>query len=135
LEAETDTQIFATRILALGKYRARDIHTWEGNHCDFHGIKVCSCGNCQGDIIECEGEDYHSKNLLTCTYHTLAYEVQHYNRASQALQIIHGHSNYLEASHNVLVRYRSKDKYLHSIHYMLSTNMGLMQANMTCMAE
>ena len=136
LQAETDPQFFAARILALGKYHARDIHIWEGGHCDFHSMKVCSCGNCEGDTIACEGEDYHSKNPLACPFHALAYEVECSNRASQAPQIIHtelgrGHSNYPEASHNVLIRYRSKDKYLHSIHYMLSTNMGLMQANMT----
>jgi len=89
-------------ILALGKYHARDIHTWEGGNCDFHGMKVCSCGNCKGDSIECEGMDYHSKNPLTCPIHALAYEVECYNRASQAPQIIHtelgrGHSNYPEA--------------------------------------
>jgi len=126
LQAETDPQIFATRLLVLGKYHARDIHSWDGGgHCDFHELKG-----------EGEDEDYHSKNPLTCPFHALAYEVECANRASQAPQIIHtelgrGHSNYPEASHNVLVRFRSKDKYLHSIHYMLSTNMGLMQANMT----
>jgi len=35
-----------------------------------------------------------------------------------------GHLNYPEASHNVLVRYSPKDKYLHNIHYMLSTNIA-----------
>ena len=86
--------------------------------------------------MQCEGEDYHSKKPLKCPFHALAYEVECHNRASQASQIIHpelgrGHSNYPEASHNVLIRFCSKDKYLQRIHYMVSTNMGLMQANMT----
>ena len=99
-------------------------------------MKACCCGNCKGDTIECEGKDYHSKNPLTCPFHALACEVECSNHASQAPQIIYTemgrcYSNYPEASHNVLVRYRLKDKYLHNIHYILSTNMGLMQANMT----
>ena len=123
-------------MLALGKYHARDIHTWEDGQCDFQDKKKCSCGSCEEDDVQCEGEDYHSKNSLTCPFHALAYEVECHSRASQASQIIHpelgqGHSNYPEASHNVLIRFRSKDKYLRLIHYTVSTNMGLMQANMT----
>ena len=38
--------------------------------------KNCSCGSCEDDKIECDGEDYHSKNLLTCPFHVLAYEVE-----------------------------------------------------------
>ena len=99
-------------------------------------MKTCSCGSCEDDDVQCEGEDYHSKNPLSCPFHALAYEIECHNRASQSSQIIHpelgrGHSNYPEASQNVLVRFRSKDKYLQNIHYMVSTNMGLMQANMT----
>ena len=97
-------------------------------------MKNCSYGNCVDDNIQCQGEDYHSKNPLTCPFHALAYEVECHNWVSQASQIIHpelgqGHSNYPEASHNVLIRFRPKDKYLQRIHYMVSTNMGLMQAN------
>ena len=96
-----------------------------GGHCDFHDLKG------EGEV-----EDYHSKNPLTCPFHALTYKVECANRASQAPQIIHtelgqGRSKYPEGSHNVLVRFQLKDKYLHSIHYMLSINMGLMQANMT----
>ena len=135
LQAKTDPEIFAACLLALGKHHAHDIHMWKDGQCDFH-MKNCSCGSCEDDNVQCEGEDYHSKNSLSCPFHALAYEVECHNRASQASQIIHselgrGHSNYPEASHNVLVRFQSKDKYLQSIHYMVSTNMGLMQANMT----
>ena len=84
-----------------------------GGSCDSHGMKACCCGNCKGDTIECEGKDYHSKNPLTCPFHALACEVECSNHASQAPQIIHTemgrcYSNYPEASHNVLVRYRLK---------------------------
>ena len=62
------------------------------------------------------------------------------NRGGQASHIIHhelgwGHSNYPEASHNVLKKFRSKDKYLQSIHYSVSTNFGLLQANMSYMTK
>ena len=54
-----------------------------------------------------------------------------------ANQLVHptmkrGHSNWLEASHNVLIRYRPKHLYLERLHYHVSTNLGLLQANMTC---
>ena len=119
----------------LGKYHAHDIHTWDGGQCDFHALKDCSCGSCNDDVI-CSGKIHHTKNPLTCPFHSLAYEIVCFSRANQAADIIHtelgrGHSNYPEASHNVLIRFRSKDKYLQNIHYMVSTNLGLLQANMT----
>ena len=43
-----------------------------------------------------------------------------------------GHSNALEASH-VFIRFRSKDVSLERLHYQLSTNLGLLQANLTYM--
>ena len=139
LQAEKDPNAFASRLNVLGKYHARDIHTWGTGQCDFHDLIECSCGNCDDEVICC-GKEYHAKNPLTCPFHALAYEIECHNRASQASHIIHtelgrGHSNYPEASHNVLVRYRSKDKYLQSTHYIVSTNMGLLQANMTWLGK
>ena len=139
LQAEKNPDFFASRMVTLGKYHARDIHTWSKGQCDFHDLKECSCGNCDGEVT-CGGKDYHSKNSLTCPFHALAYEIECYTRACQAPHIIHtelgrGHSNYPEASHNVLVRFRAKDKFLQSIHYTVSTNMGLLQANMTWLGK
>jgi len=135
LESGNNPNIFATRMRVLGKYHARDIHEFSGGQCGFHALKVCNCGECQEDIL-CQGEDYHTKNPLTCPFHALAYEIECNARSSQASEIIHtelgrGHSNYPEASHNVLVRFRSKDTNIQCIHYMVSTNLGLLQANMS----
>ena len=44
-----------------------------------------------------------------------------------------GHSNACEASHNVLIRFRSKDLSLERLRYHVSTNLGLLQANLTYM--
>ena len=44
-----------------------------------------------------------------------------------------GHSNAVEASHNVFIRFRSKDIYLGRLHYHVSTNLALLQANLTYM--
>ena len=139
LQSETDPECFAGRLRILGKYHARDIHSWNRGQCDFHDLRECNCGKCKAEIT-CDGKQYHAKNPLTCPFHALAYEIECYSRASQADQIIHtelgrGHSNYPEASHNVLIRYRLKDKYLQSTHYMVSTNMGLLQANMTWLGK
>ena len=59
-------------------------------------------------------------------------------RALQASRLVHpvlkrGHSNLVEASHNVFIRFRSKDISLERLHYHLSTNLGLLQANLTYM--
>ena len=89
LQAETDPELFADRLLALGKYHARDIHKWKDGQCDFHNMKNCSCSDCEDDNVQCEGEDYHSKNPLSCPFHALTYEVECHNRALQASQIIH----------------------------------------------
>ena len=139
LQAGTDPKAFESSLNVLGTYHACDIHSWDGGQCHFHSLKNCSCGQCE-DEITCEGEDYHTKNPLSCPFHKLAYQIECDNRASQASQIIHtelghGHSNYPEASHNVLTRFRSKDKYLQQIHYRMSTNMGLLQSNMTWLTK
>ena len=139
LQAETDPEAFASSLNVLGTYHACDVHSWDGGQCDFHSLKSCSCGLCENEIM-CEGEDYHTKNPLTCPFHKLAYQIECYNRARQAPQIIHtelgrGHSNYPKASHNVLTRFRSKDKYLQRIHYVVSSNMGLLQSNMTWLTK
>ena len=139
LQAGTDPKAFESSLNVLGTYHACDIHSWEDGKCGFHPQKSCSCGKCE-DELACEGEDYHTKNPLTCPFHKLAYQIECSNRASQASQIIHkelgrGHSNYPEASHNVLTRFRAKDKYLQRIHYTMSTNMGLLQSNMTWLTK
>ena len=46
-----------------------------------------------------------------------------------------GHSNHNEAGHNVLIRYRSKDVALNHLHYIVSTNIGLVQSNVTCLLQ
>jgi len=111
-----------------------------GVKCNFHALINCPCGKCEDGNVLSVGEAYKSKNALTCPFHSLAYEIECSIRAAQALQIIHsklgqGHSNYPEASHTVLTKFRSKDKYLQSIHYSVSTNLGLLQANMSYMTK
>lgn len=44
-----------------------------------------------------------------------------------------GHSIWLGASHNVLIRFRSKHIALERLHYHLSADLGLLQANLTYM--
>ena len=68
--------------------------------------------------------------------HALAYEIECNIRAARSHNVIHpelgkGHSNLCEGSHNVLIRFRSKDLHLHRLHYITSTNLGLCQSNMT----
>ena len=135
-----DPRLFETRLKLLGKYHARNIHSWSNGKCDFHSLKLCTCGECEEDDVQCEGEEYRTKHTLTCPFHALAYEIKCFNRAEEADSIIHpelgrGHSNYCEASHNVLVRFRSKDLQLHRLHFITKTNIGLCQANMSWMLK
>ena len=86
--------------------------------------------------MTCDGKLYATKSPLTCPLHALAYEIECDERASHAHDLVHpvlgrGHSNLPEASHNVLVRFRSKNLHLHRLHYITSTNLGLCQSNMT----
>lgn len=53
-------------------------------------------------------------------------------------QLVHpvlkrGHSNWLEASYNMFIRFRPKHVHLQRLHYMTSTNLALLQSNMTYM--
>lgn len=83
-----DANAFASRMRELGKYHSRDIHEWEGGQCDFHTLLICSCGNCEEDMLTCEGKEYHTAHVLTCPLHALAYEIECHHRAALAEQII-----------------------------------------------
>ena len=53
-------------------------------------------------------------NHINCKFHALLYEIECHARAKQVKELIHpvlkrGHSNAVEASHNVFIRFRSKD--------------------------
>ena len=71
-------------------------------------------------------------------FHALLYEIECHARPKQVKELIHpvlkrGHSNAVEASHNVFIRFRSKDISLERLHYHVSTNLALLQANLTYM--
>ena len=90
------------------------------SQCDYHPLVVCSCGACENkDQISCQGKPFHA----------LLYEIECHARAKQVKELIHpvlkrGHSNALEAS---------KDISLERLHYHVSTNLALLQANLTYM--
>ena len=101
----------------------------------------CSCKECNTDVdgfyedLKCEGEPYHSADVLKCELHALAYEIECTTRAAEAEKIIspvmeRGHSNLLESSFSVLTKFRAKDINLHQKHYQASTNLGLIQTSM-----
>ena len=137
MEAQSQEE-FVRRLKALPKH-VHDVHEWEGGRCDFHPLQVCVCNECENkEQITCNGKPYKTKMKLDCAFHALVYEIECYERTSQVKKLVHpvlkrGHSNSVEASHNVLLRFRSKDIYLERLHYELSTNLGLLQANMTYM--
>ena len=92
---------------------------------------TCTCNKCEDkESLECAGKPYRTCIKLSCPFHALAYEIECDERAAHVSKILHpvlkrGHSN---ASHNVLM---SKHIFLERLHYQLSTNLGLLQANLT----
>ena len=98
----------------------------------------CSCKgreSCVEGFVEnlkCTGEPYHSGNVLKCEFHALAYEIECFERAKHADQVIDpglgkGHFNLPESTFSVLTKFRAKDINLH---------LGLIQSNMTwCFKE
>ena len=134
--AETDADKFARTMRCLGEHHARNEHEWEGGHCEFHPLKRCSCGKCSGDELKCPGKPYNAKNPLTCPFHSLAYQIECEKRASQSKVLVHpilgrGHTNQVEAAHGVFTKFRAKDLNLQRLHYNVSTDLALMQSNMT----
>lgn len=128
---------YAQILNELGQHHARNEHSWGDQQCSFHAKMSCSCGNCDEDDlqIKCEGKVYTTKNVLTCPMHQLAYEIECNERASRAQEVIHpdfgrGHSNLPEADHHIFTKFRAKDQNLQRLHYITSTNFGLMQSNM-----
>ena len=140
LSRSESAEEFATKMRALARH-ARDEHEWDSGRCDFHQLRACSCGKREdGEDLQCEGKDYHSRHVLTCPFHSLAYEIECHERAGMSEQLVHpilkrGHSNWLEASHNVFIRFRPKHIFLERLHYVLSTELALLQSNMTYMYQ
>lgn len=68
--------------------------------------------------------------------HSLAYEIEIEHQEAMADSLVHlllkrGHSNWPEASHNVLIKFRSKHGFLERLHYNLTTDLSLQQSNMS----
>ena len=77
-----------------------------------------------------------SRYVLTCPFHSPAYKIECHERAEISKQLVHtiqkrGHSNWLEASHNAFIRFRPKYINLDRLHYVVSTELALLQSNMT----
>ncbi|CAH1242348.1 Hypp6603 [Branchiostoma lanceolatum] len=131
----------------MGKYHGCDVHAWKDPktkkkvRCDFHPAKTCTCKKCKNNTKGQEplcgkGSLYKSKTAIRCPLHSLLYEIETAKRAQQAHDIIHpelgrGNSNLPEASHNVMLRLRSKDVFLSRLHYIVKTDMGLLQSCVT----
>ena len=144
--AGTDVEKFQNNILSLAKYHVRNVHEWEVHdsqggiikeHCHFHALTVCSCKEkCPLDNLSCDGKLYTTHNILKCPFHAKAYERECERLAELAPEIIHpelgkGSTNVLEFSHSVLTGFRSKDWSIKKLHYVVTTNMGLLQTNMS----
>ena len=89
LEAQSQDE-FVRRVKALPRH-AVDDHS----QCDYHPLVVCSCDACENkDQIACQGKPYSTK-----------YEIECHERSKQVKDPVlkRGHSNAVEASHNVFI--------------------------------
>ncbi len=87
----------------------------EGNANFTSSLRVCSCTKCP------DKNQPSVKVKSNCPLHLLVYKIECHVRAQMADKLIHpvlkrGHSNWLESSHNVLIRYRNN----------VSTNLGML---------
>ena len=134
IQAGNSAETFRKRMVVLAQH-ARHDHT----ECTFHRKILCTCGRCNGkEKLECKGREYHTRHPITCPMHSLAYEIECHYRASQTEKLIHpelgmGYTDQNEAFHNVFIRYRAKTYHMERLHYVVSTNLGLLQSNMTPM--
>ena len=123
----------------LGMHYACDIHQWgDSGQCCFHPLMKCSCGECGGDDLHCPGKPYHARNALSCEFHAKLFEIECLQRARKSHQVIHpilgrGHSNLPESGHHLMTMFRSKDRSLKGQYYCLTTDLGLLQANLSFM--
>ena len=72
--------------------------------------------------------------------HQLLYQVETAKLSKNASNVIHpdfgrGHSILPESDHSVFVRFRAKDLNIERLHYVVSTNLALMQSNMAWLSE
>ena len=136
LSSSENAAEFSERLQAL-VYHVQDIHEWEGGPCQFHALTVCSCGSCTDkNKPQSQGKDYHTREVLSCPFHLLVYKIECHIRAKMADQLVdstlkRGHSNWLESSHNIFIRFRQKHIFLEQLHYHVATNLGLLLANQT----
>uniref|UniRef100_A0A1X7TCB3 Uncharacterized protein n=1 Tax=Amphimedon queenslandica TaxID=400682 RepID=A0A1X7TCB3_AMPQE len=84
-----DQQAFIDRLRSLAKYHAKNVHEWDGEKCFFHDLTVCDCGKCKKSDITCQGKPYKTKNILSCPFHSLAYEIACEAVIDKSKQIIH----------------------------------------------
>ena len=134
------SSVFQQWMRDIGSYHVQGVHSWDDGECDFHPLRVCSCGKCKGDSLKCPGKEYQSTNILMYPVHALAYEIECNHRADHASEIIdpelgRGHSNACEATFSVFPKFRPKDVRLQRLHYQAPTNLALLQASMTYLYE
>uniref|UniRef100_A0A1X7T7V7 Uncharacterized protein n=1 Tax=Amphimedon queenslandica TaxID=400682 RepID=A0A1X7T7V7_AMPQE len=131
-----DIGCFTNGFIKSAKYHAKNVHERDSGKCFFHDLTVCDCGKCKKTDITCQGKAYKTKNILSCPFHSLAYEIACEAVIAKAKQIILEelgcyHTSISESSHNVLLQFRTKNLNLQMLHYHVSTSLGLIQNNMS----
>ena len=47
-------------------HHVQDWHEWKGGKCEFHPLRVCSCGKCEDpNDIKCNGKPYSTRIKLS----------------------------------------------------------------------
>lgn len=114
------------------------MHRWEGGEYTFHRQ---ICGGCEEDDdenikLKCAAEEYYTTKMLSCPFHSLAYEIECEHLAEHSEDIIDpeqgkGHFNACEATFTVFPKVRPKYVVPHRLHCQMSMNLALLQSSMT----
>ena len=124
VDAKKDPNALKRRIEMLS-HHVCDEHEWEGGGCDFHSLVQCNCGKCTDG--NSNGKKYKTRYKLKCQYHWLTklnciIEVNRQNGLFPR--------NSVEATQ---IRLRKKSWNIQRVHYHTSTNLGLLESNLTFM--
>uniref|UniRef100_A0A1X7UNG4 Uncharacterized protein n=1 Tax=Amphimedon queenslandica TaxID=400682 RepID=A0A1X7UNG4_AMPQE len=94
---------FSDQLHSQAKYHAKNVHKYEGGKCFFYDLTVCDCGKYTKGDITCQGKPNKTKNVLSCPFHSLAYEIACEAVIAKSKQIIHEelgccHTSIIESS-------------------------------------
>ena len=89
-------------------------------------VQLCSCTD--KNKPQCQGKDYHTREVLSCPFHLLVYKIECHIRAKMADQLVDSTLT-LELLGEFSQQFPAET--YERLHYHVAINLGLFQANQT----